>query len=76
MSQADKPMQELTPEEVKAYKDKMEKRYDEEIPFLEKQVKYEELHARIDEARLRQYSAMLRLAQLQTPPEEKTPKQD
>ena len=71
-----------TPEEIKAYKKKMETLYDEEIPFLEKQVKYEELHARIDEARLRQQTAMLRSIQLQNPPVNKEegaknpPKQD
>lgn len=80
--QQTEPQKELTPEEIKAYKKQMENRYDEEIPFLEKQVQYEELHARIDEARLRQHTAMLRLIQLQNPPMPKEegaknpPKQD
>lgn len=71
MSDQNQAQKEPTPEEIKAYKEKMEKFYDEEIPFLEKKAKYEELQAIIDEARLRQFTSMLRLAQLQNVPEPK-----
>lgn len=78
MSEQDQPQREPTPEEIKEYKEKMEKFYDEEIPFLEKKAKYENLLATIDEARLRQLTSILRLAQLQAPPQSQnpTPKQD
>jgi hypothetical protein len=54
----------LTPEEIKARMETMEKFYDERIPFLEKQCKYEELTARIEMARYNRFESTAKFAQL------------
>lgn len=54
----------LTPEEIAQRKAQMEKFYDEQLPFLEKQCKYEELTSRIEVARFTRNEAMFKSAQL------------
>lgn len=66
---------ELTPEEVAEQKAKMEKFIDEELPFLRKQAEYEELQAKIEEARFRQVNAQVNMARMFMRPEtEEDPK--
>jgi len=54
----------LTPEEIKARMKTMEEFYEERLPFLEKQCKYEELTARIEMARYNRLEATAKFAQL------------
>jgi len=54
----------LTPEEIKAMRDKMEAHWDEQLPFLKKQAEYEILIADIEEARTRRLEMSLRYAQM------------
>lgn len=56
--------QELSQEEIKSMQVKMDKFYDERLPFLEKQCKYEEYTSRIEVARFNRNEAMYKLAQL------------
>jgi threonyl-tRNA synthetase len=44
---------ELTPEELAARKEEMKQFYDESLPYLESQVKYEKLLTEIEEARFK-----------------------
>jgi hypothetical protein len=64
MSVIEETKKELSPEEIKAMQDKMDKFYGERIPFLEKQCKYEELTSRIEVARFNRNEAMFKGAQL------------
>lgn len=43
----------LTPEELAARKEEMKQFYDESLPYLESQVKYEKLLTEIEEARFK-----------------------
>lgn len=57
----------LSAEQIIEFKKKMVEGYTKEIEFLEVQVKYEELHARILEAKARSARAEVVLAQIYAP---------
>jgi hypothetical protein len=59
-----------TPEEIAARKQEMLDFYKEQIDFMSVQHEFEKLSADIEEQRLRRMVAMVRQAQLQTPPQE------
>ena len=59
----------LTPEEIAARKQEMLDFYKEQIEFMKVQHEFEKLSADIEDERLRRMVAMIRQAQLQTPPE-------
>lgn len=59
---------ELTPEQIKAYKDNQHKYYKEQMPFLKTTLEYEKLIADIEEARLKYYTMRMRIGQLLAPP--------
>ena len=59
----------FTPEEVAARKQEMLDFYKEQIEFMKVQHEFEKLSADIEDERLRRMVAMIRQAQLQTPPE-------
>ena len=60
----------LTPEEVAARKQEMLDFYKEQIEFMKVQHEFEKLSADIEDERLRRMVAMIRQAQLQSPPSE------
>lgn len=60
----------LSPKEIKEMRAKTEAWYDEQIPFLEKQFNYEDLVAKIEEAKLRKLHAIMQMAHLMNPYEE------
>lgn len=62
-------MPELSPEEIAARKEEMLSFYKDQIEFLKVQIEFETLTADIEEARLRRLVAMVRQAQIQSPPE-------
>jgi len=64
---------ELTPEEIKAYKDQQHKHYKEQLPFLKTTLEYERYIADIEEARLKYYTMRMRIAQLLAPPAPERP---
>lgn len=64
---------EFSQEEMNAKKKEMLEFYKEQIDFLEVQVKFETLTAEIEEQRLKRLVAMIRQAQIQSPPEEGKP---
>ena len=68
---SDQQRPEPTPEEIANYRKKMDQFYDEEIPLLEKKLKYETLLASIEEQKVKMFSNVLRFAQMTTPPSEK-----
>lgn len=51
-----------TPEEVKAYKDKMTKFYEEELPFLRLKEEYERLNSHVAQHRLNEFVSKTTLA--------------
>lgn len=55
--------QELTQEELAARKEEMKQFYDESIPYLESQAKYEKLLTEIDEARFKRSTLNYQWAQ-------------
>jgi len=55
--------QELTQEELSARKEEMKQFYDESIPYLESQAKYEKLLTEIDEARFKRATLNYQWAQ-------------
>lgn len=57
-----------TPEQMAEMKAKMLAYYNEQIPFLEIQERYETLAATIEEARFRRMRATMSLAQMMAPP--------
>lgn len=59
---------EMTPEELKAYKDNQHKYYKEQIPFLKTTLEYEKLIADIEEARLKYFTMRMRIGHLLAPP--------
>jgi hypothetical protein len=59
-----------TPEELHAYREKMLKFYNEEIPLLSKLKEYELLKAEIEESRLRRVAAAIKMAQITAAPED------
>ena len=60
----------ISPEEIAARKEQMLAFYKEQIEFMTTQVEFEKLTAEIEEQRLRRLVAMVRQAQIQSPPEE------
>ena len=63
----------LTPEEIVARKQEMLDFYREQIEFMKIQHEFEKLSADIEDERLRRMVAMIRQAQLQTPPDTEDP---
>lgn len=59
---------EMTPEELKAYKDNQHKYYKEQLPFLKTTLEYEKLIADIEEARLKYFTMRMRIGHLLAPP--------
>ena len=70
--------QELTQEELTARKEEMKKFYEESIPYLEAQAKYEKLLTEIDEARFKRSTLNYQWAQFieNTSPKEKGEDED
>ena len=66
----------LTAEEVAARKQEMLDFYREQVEFLTVQVEFEKLTAEVEEQRLRRLVAMVRQAQIQSPPEQPEMEQD
>jgi transcriptional/translational regulatory protein YebC/TACO1 len=60
----------LTPEEIATRKQEMLDFYKEQIEFMKVQHEFEKLSADIEDERLRRMVAMIRQAQLQSPPSE------
>jgi hypothetical protein len=69
MMENQQPEQELSHEELMARKEEMKKFYDESVPYLESQAKYEKLLTDIEEARFKrancQYQFTMMMAQMQ-----------
>lgn len=65
-----KTEQELTPEEMEARMDEMKNYYEKQSEFLRIQLEFENLAAGIEEARLRRFASIVRLAELQTKQED------
>lgn len=63
----------LTPEEISARKNEMLDFYREQVEFMKAQEEFEKLSADIEDHRLRRMVAIIRQAQLQTPPETEEP---
>jgi len=65
------PEENLSPEELEARKEEMKLFYDEAVPYLESQLKYEELLTNVEEARFKranfQYQWQMLMAQTQPP---------
>ena len=59
---------ELTPQEIAAKTEEMLNFYREQISFMKVQHEFESLSADIEESRLRRMVAMIRQAQLNSPP--------
>jgi hypothetical protein len=68
------PEQELSHEELMARKEEMKQFYDESVPYLESQAKYEKLLTDIEEARFKraqfQYQFAMMMSQSQEPDSE------
>jgi hypothetical protein len=66
---------EPSPEEIQEMRERMTAYYDNQIPFLEKQLKYETLLADIEMARAKRIEMTIRIAQMTMGPqeEEETP---
>ena len=68
------PNENLSPEELAARKEEMKEFYDSAIPYLESQLKYEELLTNVEEARFKranfQYQWQMLMAQTQMPDNE------
>jgi hypothetical protein len=64
--------QELTAEQIQAYKKASLDFYKERISFMKVQLEYERLSAEIDEMKLKGLIARLKYAQITTPQEEET----
>jgi hypothetical protein len=61
---------EPTPEEIAEMRDRMQSYYEQQIPFLEKQLKYENLLADIELARAKRIEMTIRIAQMTMGPED------
>ncbi len=60
----------LSTEEINARKQEMLDFYKEQIEFMTTQLEFEKMSAEIEEQRLRRLVALVRQAQIQSPPEE------
>lgn len=63
----------LSPEEILTRKQEMLDFYREQVEFMKVQHEFEKLSADIEDERLRRMVAMIRQAQLQTPPDAEEP---
>ncbi len=73
MSEDQQPYEapEMTPEQMQEKRAQLDAFYDDVIPHLEKQLKYEELRASIEIARLKNLQAQVTMANMMAPePEE------
>jgi len=61
---------EPTPEEIQEMRERMQSYYENQIPFLEKQLKYENLLADIELARAKRIEMTIRIAQMTMGPQE------
>lgn len=61
---------EPTAEEIQEMRDRMQSYYDNQIPFLEKQLKYENLLADIELARAKRIEMTIRIAQMTMGPQQ------
>ena len=64
------PEREPTPEEVAEMTKKMDAYYDDRIPFLKKQLEYEELVTSIEVSRYRRLEAIIRQMQMEAGPKQ------
>jgi hypothetical protein len=62
--------QQITLEDLKARKVELKNHFEEEIPFLEIQLRYETLMADIEEQRARRTFSMVKIAQMVAAPSE------
>jgi hypothetical protein len=62
--------EQFTAEEIAARKQEMLRFYKEQIDFMKVQYEFEKLSADIEDERLRRMVAMVRQAQLQSPPQD------
>lgn len=67
--------QHITAEELKARKAELKAHFEQEISFLETQLKYETLMADIEEQRARRTYSMVKIAQMVAPPSEEAPEE-
>ena len=67
---------ELTAEELAAQKEQMFQFYTESLPYLEAQLKYEDLLMRIDEARFKRNSIQMQWAMMMQAQQEQEPEGD
>ena len=63
LEEAENP-QVMSPEQMVEMREKMNAYYDEELPMLEKQEKFERLQADIEEHKVRRMTMMIRSAQM------------
>lgn len=70
MSETNTNAAEPTAEELQEYRKKMDQFYDEQTPLLQKQFEYEDLLARIEEARAKRLTMSMRIAQIMAGPKE------
>jgi hypothetical protein len=61
---------EPTPEEIKEMRERMQSYYENQIPFLETQLKYENLLADIELARAKRIEMTIRIAQMTMGPQQ------
>ena len=61
---------EPTAEEIQEMRERMQSYYDNQIPFLEKQLKYENLLADIELARAKRIEMTIRIAQMTMGPQQ------
>lgn len=66
---------EPTAEEIHEMRERMQSYYENQIPFLEKQLKYENLLADIELARAKRIEMTIRIAQMTMGPQEEEPEQ-
>ena len=61
---------EMTPEQLAEQKENMLRFYTESLPYLEAQLKYEQMLLQIDEARFKRSSIQYQFAMMMNPPQE------
>jgi hypothetical protein len=66
---------EPTAEEIQEMRERMQSYYENQIPFLEKQLKYENLLADIELARAKRIEMTIRIAQMTMGPQEEEEQQ-
>lgn len=74
MSETNQHEQQLSPEEIEAYKKQMTEFYKSQLPMLKLQKEYEQLLADIEESRAKRMTMTIRMAQMMAgPPPEQDP---